>query len=248
MRELKNKVVIITGGSRGIGRACCLSFAREGAKVVFTYYKSKREADRLEKEMRKLKCDCLSIKVDVRDYNMCRRVIEATLKKFKKIDILVNNAGVIKDKALVMMTQDDWKEVIDTNLGGTFNMTRASITTFLKQREGCIINISSVSGLVGMARQTNYSASKAGIIGFSKALAKEVASYNIRVNVVSPGYIETEMVTSLREDVREKILESVPLKRLGKPEEVAWLCVYLASDKADYITGEVIKIDGGLAI
>jgi 3-oxoacyl-[acyl-carrier protein] reductase len=248
MRELKNKVVIITGGSRGIGRACCLSFAREGAKVVFTYYKSKREADRLEKEMRKLKCDCLSIKVDVRDYNMCRRVIEATLKKFKKIDILVNNAGVIKDKALVMMTQDDWKEVIDTNLGGTFNMTRASITTFLKQREGCIINISSVSGLVGMARQTNYSASKAGIIGFSKALAKEVASYNIRVNVVCPGYIETEMVTSLREDVREKILESVPLKRLGKPEEVAWLCVYLASDKADYITGEVIKIDGGLAI
>jgi 3-oxoacyl-[acyl-carrier protein] reductase len=247
-KNLKKKVVIVTGGTRGIGKACCLAFAQEGAKLVFTYNRSEREAEGLVKELKELKVDSLAIQADVREYQACQRVVEESLERFKKIDILVNNAGIIRDRALVMMTLDDWKDVIETNLGGTFNMTRACITTFLKQKSGCIINISSVSGLVGVARQTNYSASKAGIIGFSKALAKEVAQYNIRVNVVCPGYISTDMVESLREDIKKEILNSIPQKRLGTPCEVAQLCVFLASDKARYITGEVIKIDGGLAI
>jgi 3-oxoacyl-[acyl-carrier protein] reductase len=184
----------------------------------------------------------------VRDYNQCRAVVEQTLEKFKVLDIVLNNAGITKDKALMMMTLEDWKDVIDTNLTGTFNMTRAAITTLLKQKKGCIINMSSVSGITGLARQTNYSASKAGIIGFSKALAKEVAAYNIRVNTVCPGFINTEIVAGLHENIKTEILNTIPVKRLGEVEEVASLCVYLASDKAGYITGEVVKIDGGLAI
>lgn len=248
MYDFKGKVVIITGGSRGIGRACCLAFARSGANVVFTYHKNKIEADKLKKELKNLSPDCLSLRIDVRKYQECRKVIEEALKKFKKIDILINNAGIIKDKALVMMALEDWQEVIDTNLGGTFNMTRAAITTFLKQKKGVIINMSSVSGLAGISRQTNYSASKAGIIGFSKALAKEVAPYNIRVNVICPGYINTDMLNLLREEIKKEIIKSIPVKRLGRPEEVADFCVFLATDKAGYITGEVVKIDGGLAM
>ena len=246
--EIKDKVVIITGGARGIGRACVEVFSSLGAKVVFTYKRSKKEANRLKREIKEKNGSCLCIQADVKDYQMCREVVEKTLKKFKKIDVLINNAGIIKDRALVMMNHEDWGEVIETNLGGTFNMTRATITTFLKQKKGCIINISSVSGLTGIARQTNYSASKAGIIGFSKALAKEVASYNIRVNVICPGFIDTDMLRGLKEEMKKNIIESIPLKRLGKPQEVAWLCVFLASDKANYITGEVLKIDGGLYI
>ena len=208
MIDLKNKVVIITGGSRGIGKAICLVFAQLGAEVVFTYYRSKKEADKVKQEIKKMGGKCLSIQADVRDFEQCRAVVEKTLKKFKTLDTLVNNAGIIRDKALFMMTIEDWKQVIETNLIGTFNMTRAAITTFLKQKRGCIVNISSVSGLVGTPRQTNYSASKAGIIGFSKALAKEVASYNIRVNVICPGYIATDMITSLKEDIKNNILNS----------------------------------------
>ncbi|UCD15324.1 MAG: 3-oxoacyl-[acyl-carrier-protein] reductase [Candidatus Omnitrophota bacterium] len=248
MKEFKGKTVIVTGGSRGIGRACCLEFAKSGANVVFTYSKSKEAAGTLEKELLSLEAECLSIQADICNYNQCRNVIEKTVEKFQKIDVLVNNAGIVKDKALVMMTLDDWKQVTDTNLGGTFNMTRATITTLLKQKSGCIVNISSVSGLVGLARQTNYSASKAGIIGFSKSLAKEVAAYNIRVNVICPGYIKTDMVNSLKDKVKDEIIKSIPVNRLGEPKEVAQLCVFLASDKAGYISGDVVKIDGGLAI
>lgn len=247
MRELEGITVIITGGSRGIGRACCQAFARLGANVVFTYNKSRKEADILKKELKSFKIGYISIQADVRDYNQCRDVLEKALKKFKKIDVLINNAGIVKDKALLMMVLDDWKDVIDTNLSGTFNMTRCAITTFLKQKKGCIINIGSVSGLRGMPRQTNYGASKAGIIGFSQSLAKEVAAYNIRVNVVCPGYIDTEMVTSLREDIKKEIINSIPIKRLGRPREIADACVFLASDKAGYITGAVIPVDGGVA-
>ncbi len=246
MPDLKDKVVIITGGAKGIGRACCFSFGEEGAKVVFTYYRSEQQAVEVEEALREKGVDCLKLKLDVRDYNACCEVVRKTLERFKKIDVLVNNAGIVKDRALVMMTTEDWKEVIDTNLGGTFNMTRACITTFLKAKNGCIINISSISGIEGIARQTNYSASKAGIIGFSKALAKEVAGYNIRVNVVCPGYINTEMVSSLKEDIKKKIVEEVPVKRVGEPSEVAGVCVFLASSKADYITGEIIRVDGGM--
>jgi 3-oxoacyl-[acyl-carrier protein] reductase len=248
MLDLKGKTVIITGGSRGIGRACVLAFAQVRANIVFTYNKSKEKADELFGEVEKLGVSCLSLQIDTRDYEQCRMAVEKTLAQFKSLDILVNNAGITRDKALIMMALDDWKEVIDTNLGGTFNMTRAAITTLLKQKKGCIINMSSVSGITGLARQTNYSASKAGIIGFSKALAKEVAAYNIRVNAVCPGFINTEIVNALHENIKKEIVNTIPVKRIGEAEEVADLCVFLASDKASYITGEAIKIDGGLAI
>jgi 3-oxoacyl-[acyl-carrier protein] reductase len=248
MDELKGKTAIITGGSRGIGRACVLAFAEAGANVIFTYNKSAKEAEEVTAKVKKTGAASLSFQIDVRDYNQCRSVIEKTLEQFKEIDILVNNAGITRDKALMMMTLEDWKDVIETNLGGTFNMTRAAITTLLKQKKGCIINMSSISGMVGLARQTNYSASKAGIIGFSKALAKEVAPYNIRVNAVCPGFINTDIVSSLHEYIKKEILKTIPVKRIGETKEVADLCVFLACDKSNYITGEAIKIDGGLAI
>lgn len=248
MEKFKGKTVIITGGSRGIGRACCLAFAGLKANIVFTYNQSKERAAELKREIDGLGVSCLAIPAEIKNYGQCRKVIEDAVDKFSRVDILINNAGIVRDRALLMMLRDDWQDVVDTNLGGVFNMSRAAITTFLKQRQGCIINMSSVSGLIGMARQTNYSASKAGIIGFSKALAKEVASYNIRVNTVCPGYIKTDMVNALREDLKKSITDSIPFKRMGAPEEVADLCVFLASDKARYITGEVVKIDGGLAV
>ena len=247
MKELKKKVAVITGGSRGIGRACCAAFASEGANIVFTYNKSLKSANTLKKELKKYNVKVTAVKADVRNYNECQLVAKKALSSFNKVDILVNNAGIVKDKALFMMKPDEWYDVVDTNLNGTFNMTRAVITLFLKQKSGCIINMSSVSGLVGIARQTNYSASKAGIIGFSKSLAKEVAPYNIRVNAVCPGFIETDMVNSLSGDIKKSIKESIPLKRLGRANEVAQLCVFLAADKSSYITGEAIRIDGGLA-
>jgi len=247
MKELKKRVAVVTGGSRGIGRACCAAFAREGADVAFTYNKSAENANTLLKELKKYNVRAKAIKADVRDYNECQSVIKKTLNSFSKIDILINNAGIVKDKALFMMKPDEWHDVVDTNLNGTFNMTRAVITLFLKQKSGCIINMSSVSGIAGIARQTNYSASKAGIIGFSRSLAKEVASYNIRVNVICPGYIETDMVNSLNANIKKSIKESIPVKRLGRADEVAQLCVFLAMDKSSYITGEAIRIDGGLA-
>ena len=245
---MKDKTVIVSGGARGIGRACCLEFAKEGANIIFTYSKSKDEAESLKKEIESLGVGCIAVQADVRDYQQCVKVIETAMEKFSKIDILVNNAGITKDKALFLMSIDDWKDVIDTNLGGVFNMSRAAITTLLKQKNGCIINMSSVSGIMGLPRQANYSASKAGIIGFSKALAKEVAGYNVRVNVVCPGFINTDMVAALKDDIKKSVTDSIPVKRMGDPEEVAQLCVFLASNKASYITGEVIKIDGGLAI
>ena len=248
MEEFKGKTVIITGGSRGIGRACCLAFARLKADIIFTYNQSKEKARELKREIEALGVSCLDIPVEIKNYEQCRKVIEEVVDKFSRVDILINNAGIVRDGALLMMLRDDWQDVIDTNLGGVFNMSRAAITTFLKQRQGCIINMSSVSGLIGIARQTNYSASKAGIIGFSKALAKEVAAYNIRVNTVCPGYIKTDMVNALREDLKKSIIDSIPFRRMGDPEEVADLCVFLASHKARYITGEVVKIDGGLAV
>lgn len=245
---MKNKTVIVTGGSRGIGRACCLAFAREGANIAFTYASNKDKAEELKKEIIGLGAECLAIQADAKSYNQCSEVASSVMGKFGKIDILVNNAGITKDKALFLMIEEDWKDVIDTNLGGVFNMSRAVITGMLKLKSGCIINMSSVSGITGLPRQVNYSASKAGIIGFSKALAKEVAGYNIRVNVVCPGFIKTDMVGALKEDMKKGIIDVIPVKRMGDPEEVAGLCVFLASDKASYITGEIIKIDGGLAI
>jgi 3-oxoacyl-[acyl-carrier protein] reductase len=244
----KDKVAIVTGGTRGIGREIVLMLAREGAKVVFTYAKSVKEAEGLITQTEKLGVKALGLQIDVREFEKTKELIEKTKAAFGGLDILVNNAGITRDKALMMMTREEWHEVIDTNLNGYFNVTRNAIVTFLKQKSGNIVNISSVSGLIGLARQTNYAASKAGIIGFTKSLAREVALYGIRVNAVAPGFIETDMLSGLKEEFKAKMLEHIPLGRLGKAEDVSAAVKFLLSDAASYITGQVVVVDGGLAI
>lgn len=246
--SLKNKVAIISGASRGIGRAIALELAKEGVNIAFNYLENKSAAEKLEKEVKDIGVKSKGSQVDIKDFEAVSDWVKSAKKLFGGLDILVNNAGIINDKALMFMEKDDWQKVIDTNLGGVFNLTSAVITGFLKQNSGNIINITSVSGIVGMSQQTNYSASKAGIIGFTKALAKEVAKYNIRVNAVAPGFIETDMVKGLKEKRREELQKSIPLNRFGNPEEVAKAVKFLVSESADYITGQTIIIDGGLSI
>jgi 3-oxoacyl-[acyl-carrier protein] reductase len=245
--SLRNKTVIISGATRGIGRAIAIDLAGEGANISFNFLKSNKEAEDLVKEIEYLGVKVKSFQVDIRDYDAVKSWVDNTKELFGGIDIAINNAGVIKDKALALMEPKDWQEVINTNLDGTFNLTKAVIITFIKQKSGVIVNITSVSGIAGMSRQTNYSASKAGIIGFTKSLAKEVASYNIRVNAVAPGFIETDMLKDLKEEYKSQIIKQIPLCRLGRPEEVARVVKFLASDEAGYITGQTIVIDGGMS-
>ncbi len=245
---LKNKTVIISGATRGIGRAIAFELAGEGANISFNYLKSDNEAMALEKEIKDLGANAKSYQVDIKAYNAVKSWVDDTKELFGGIDIVVNNAGIIKDKALALMEPYDWQEVINTNLDGTFNLTRAAIVTLIKQKSGVIINIASVSGIVGMPRQTNYSASKAGIIGFTKSLAKEIAPYNIRVNAVAPGFIETDMLSDLKEEYKQQILKKIPLMRLGRPAEIAKAVKFLVSDDAGYITGHTVVIDGGISI
>jgi len=245
---LKDKAAIVTGAARGIGRAIALELAKEGCDVAFTYLKSSKEAQELCAEIEKTGRKALALQIDVRDFDKSKEMVEKAKQEFGRLDILVNNAGVTRDKALMMMTKDDWQEVIDTNLTGTFNASRNAIITFLKQKSGSIVNVSSVSGVAGLSRQVNYAASKAGIIGFTKSLAKEVAAYNIRVNAVAPGFIETDMLSGLKEEYKDELKKKVPLARFGKPEEVAAAVKFLLSDEAGFITGQTIIIDGGLFI
>ena len=244
--EFKDKVAIVTGASRGIGRAIALELAKEGAKVAFTYQKSDEQAKSLLKELEDMGNGGLSFKGDVRNLSLAKEFVDQVRSFFGSLDILVNNAGITRDKALMNMEKEDWQDVIDTNLNGYFNMARSCIVTFLKQKSGNIVNISSISGISGIARQTNYSAAKAGIIGLTKALAKEVAPYNIRVNCVAPGFIETDMTNAMKDDVKEKSRNNIPFGRFGKPEEVAKAVSFLLSERSGYITGQVIKVDGGL--
>lgn len=243
---LENKVAIVTGGTRGIGRAIVFELIQNGAKVLFTYLKSDESAGIILDEIKELKGEAEAIKSDVRIYDEARRTVEEAINKFGKVDILVNNAGIIKDKALMMMEPADWLDVINTNLTGYFNMTRACIVTMMNQKEGAIVNISSIAGITGRARQVNYSSAKAGEIGLTKSLAKEVAYYGIRVNAIAPGFIDTDMTKDLKQ--KDELVKIVPFSRFGKPEEVAKVVTFLASDRAAYITGQVIKVDGGLAI
>jgi len=243
---LQDKVAIVTGGTRGIGRAIVFELVQNGAKVVFTYLKSDESAGIILDEVKELNGEAEAIKADVRDFKEARRVVEETLSKFGRLDILVNNAGIIKDKALMMMDPSEWQEVIDTNLTGYFNMSKACIVTMMKEKRGNIVNISSVAGVVGRPRQVNYSSAKAGIIGLTKSLAKEVGAYNIRVNAVAPGYIETDMTKDLKK--KENLVKMIPSGRFGSPQEVAKAVLFLVSDNAGYITGQVIKVDGGLAM
>ncbi len=245
---LKGKTAIISGASRGIGRAIALELAREGANISFNFLKSEKEAKELEKEISALGVKVKSFKVDIKDFDAVKSWVNKTKELFGGLDMVINNAGIINDKALALMEPADWQEVINTNLMGTINLSRAAIITFVKQKSGNIVNITSVAGITGVARQTNYSASKAGIIGFTKSLAREVAPYNIRVNAVAPGYIETDMLGSLKEEQRAKIMEQIPLSRLGSAEEVAKVTKFLVSEESNYITGQTIVIDGGLSM
>ena len=246
MKLLKNKVALITGGSRGIGSSICKSFADNGCSIAFTYNSSKESAETLINELKEYDVKVKSYKSDASDHDKSVELIDNVISDFERIDVLVNNAGITKDNLLMRMSPSDFKDVVNVNLGSVFNLTKSSIKIFLKQKEGSIINISSIVGIKGNAGQSNYAASKAGIIGFSKSIALELGSRNIRCNVIAPGFIETDMTDSLSEDVLEKWKESIPLKRSGKPNDVGNACVFLASDLSSYITGQVLQVDGGL--
>lgn len=243
----KRKTVVVSGGTRGIGRAIVEELAKVGFNIAFNYLKSSELAERIEKELSKKGIKVKGYKVDIEDYKAVKAWIEKVKEEFGQIDILVNNAGIINDRALALMEQSDWQKVINVDVGGVFNLTRSVIIDFIKRKEGVIVNISSVSGIRGIAKQTNYSASKAAILGFTKALAKEVGPYNIRVNAVAPGFIETDMLISLNEQMKQKSLEIIPMTRFGKPEEVANVVKFLVCDQSAYITGQTFIVDGGLA-
>ena len=246
MKLLESKVAIITGGSRGIGKSICETFAQNGCNVAFTYNNSKDSAEALAEKLNSSGIKAKAYKSDASSFDDATKLVEDVLNDFGKIDILVNNAGIKKDNLLMRMEKSDFDSVINTNLSSVFNLTKASIKTFLKQRNGSIVNISSVVGVKGNAGQSNYSASKAGIIGFSKSIALELGSRNIRSNVIAPGFIETDMTDSLSEDVINSWKESIPLKRGGNPSDVGNACVFLASDLSSYITGQVLHVDGGM--
>lgn len=245
---LLDKVAIVTGGTRGIGRSIVISLAKEGADIAFTYIKNQALADSLVEEISKIGRRAIPMRMDVRDFKNSEILVDKIKEEFGRIDILVNNAGITRDKSLMMMNKEDWYDVIETDLTGVFNTTQACIITFLKQKNGNIVNISSVSGIHPLPGQVNYAAAKAGVIGFTKSLAKEVAPYNIRVNAVAPGFIETDMTEQLGEKYRARLFDIIPLGRFGTPEEVANIVVFLVSDKSQYITGQVIQVDGGLGI
>ena len=242
------KTAIISGATRGIGKAIALELAKTGVNISFNFIKSTEEARILEKEISNYGVKAQSFQVDIKDYKAVSEWVENTREAFGNLDIVVNNAGIIRDKALALMAEEDWQDVINTNLIGTINLSKAAIITFLKQKSGNIVNITSVSGIVGLPRQTNYAASKAGIIGFTRSLAREVGPYNVRVNAVAPGFIETEMLQSMNEAQLAKFKDQILLKRFGTVEEVAKTVKFLISEESNYITGQTIVIDGGLAM
>lgn len=246
MKLLENKTVLITGASRGIGRGIATVFAEHGANVVFTYSSSVDAANALEKELQSLGVQAKGYQSNAADFDQAQELVEKVLADFSTIDVLINNAGITRDNLLMRISEEDFDKVIEVNLKSVFNLTKAVQRTMLKQRHGSIINMSSVVGVKGNAGQSNYAASKAGIIGFSKSIALELGSRNIRCNVIAPGFIETEMTAQLSEDVVAGWRAGIPLKRGGSPTDVANACVFLASDLSSYITGQVLNVDGGM--
>jgi 3-oxoacyl-[acyl-carrier protein] reductase len=246
MKLLIGKTAIITGASRGIGRGIAKIFVENGCAVAFTYNSNKEAADDLVAELSSEEVKVKGYKSNAANYNEAQKLVEEVLVDFGSLDILVNNAGITKDNLLMRMSEEDFDQVIEINLKSIFNMTKAIQRTFLKQRHGSLIHMSSVVGVKGNAGQSNYAASKAGMIGFSKSVALELGSRNIRSNVIAPGFIETEMTDKLSEDVVQGWRDGIPLKRGGQPEDVANACVFLASDLSSYITGQVLHVDGGM--
>ncbi|MFD5201870.1 3-oxoacyl-[acyl-carrier-protein] reductase [Streptomyces sp. NPDC058375] len=248
MAETTNRVALVTGGSRGIGRATVRALARDGFHVAFCYRSDDEAARTLEKETADLGVRVTGSRVDVADATSVRAWIAAVEEEFGQIDAAVTAAGITRDNPLVLMEDEQWNQVLDTNLDGVYHVCRSVVFGMMKRRTGAIVNISSVAGVYGHGTQTNYSASKAGIIGFSRALAKETGRSGIRVNAVAPGFIETDMVAAMNDKARKEALSSIPLRRMGTAEEVADLVAYLVSDRAAYITGAVLQIDGGITI
>ena len=246
MSLLEGKTVIITGASRGIGRGIALVLAANGANIAFTYSQSVNSANKLVCEITDLGVVCKAYKSNAASFNESQELVNKILKDFKTFDVLINNAGITKDNLLLRMSENDFDKVIEVNLKSVFNMVKATQKIFLKKRSGSIINISSIVGVKGNAGQSNYAASKAGIIGFSKSIALELGSRNVRSNVVAPGFIETEMTSKLNQDIVDNWIQGIPLKRGGKPEDVANLCLFLSSDLSTFITGQVINVDGGM--
>ncbi|WPB90346.1 3-oxoacyl-[acyl-carrier-protein] reductase [Streptomyces malaysiensis] len=248
MHNSESRVALVSGGSRGIGREVVLRLARDGFDVAYCYRSDEAAANVLEKEVRELGVRALAVRADVSDIESVRSFVARAEETLGPVDAAVTSAGITRDNPLLMMADEEWKQVIGTNLDGVYHVCRAVIFEMMKRKSGAIVNLSSVAGVYGNPTQTNYSASKAGIIGFSRSLAKEVGRYGIRTNVVAPGFIETDMTAELSDQVRKKALQQIPLKRLGRPEEVADLVSYLVSDRAAYITGAVFQIDGGITI
>ena len=247
-KPLFERVAVVTGASRGIGKAIALELAKRGAHVIVNYAFSADKAAEVVSKIQANGGQAAPVQADVADFEQAGQLIKTAIETFGRIDILVNNAGITRDKLIMMMNEDDWDAVQDTNLKGTFNCSKAAVRPMVRQRSGRIINISSVSGQMGNAGQTNYSASKAGQIGFTKALAREIAARNVTVNAVAAGFVETDIWANVSEEYQETILQLVPLGRKGKAEEIAYAVAYLASDEAAYITGQCLAVDGGMAM
>jgi len=246
MKLLEGKNILITGGSRGIGKSIVQVLFNSGANVGFTFSSSESAANEIAKNLNSSSQKCIAYKSDASKLDQCENLVESYLNDFETIDVLINNAGITKDNLLMRMSEEDFDKVIEINLKSVFNMTKACQRVFLKNRKGSIINMSSVVGVKGNAGQSNYAASKSGIIGFSKSIAQELGSRSIRCNIIAPGFIKTEMTDNLSDSVIESWTESIPLKRPGESNDVANLCLFLASDLSSYITGQVINVDGGL--
>lgn len=248
MKLLSSKVVLITGGSRGIGKAIALMMAKEGADVAFTFNSSAEKAQLVVDELKAFGGMAKAYQSNASSYTESELLINAVLADFGKIDVLINNAGITRDTLMLRMKEEQWDEVINTNLKSVFNLTKHVLKPMLKQRSGSIINMSSVVGVFGNAGQANYSASKAGILGFTKSIAKEVGSRNIRCNAIAPGYIATEMTHQLDDKTKEAFMNSIPLQRLGEGEDVANACLFLASDLSTYVTGQTLSVCGGMNV
>lgn len=246
--NLKDKIALVTGGTRGIGREIAFALAKEGANIAITYTSNEEMALAVVEEIKGIGVNAMAVKANVINNEEVLNMVKSIEDQLGTIDILVNNAGITKDNLLIRMNEEDWDSVLNVNLKGVFLCTKAVSRAMMKKRYGKIINISSVVGINGNAGQGNYSASKAGVIGFTKSMAKELASRGIRVNAIAPGFIETDMTDILKEEIKNEMIKNIPLSSFGKPRDIANLVVFLASEKSDYITGEVIKVDGGMAI